>query len=552
MQLLVIFGDMILLGVLDTNFNRNTMKTYYILLALILFPAFLFAQVEKPSNSSGNLQFSISKEAPPKRETKNTKSSGSLQFNFTTVKVDESPEKPSEEIISKDKTPPFITLISPVVKSGFKLTEESKMLTVTGKVEDESGVFEVLINDIEADVSSDGVFQALVPLAYGDNTISIVATDIKMNSETKSFTIERKTVEVVIVDETSGNKPVNVDKMIVWYEPSSEKSSTDQEIYKIKACISADIKISNIVLYQNGWEVFKKDFDTDLNRTIVFGADAENRDSCTYYLNESVVLQPGENLIKIEVNTPTKLYSKETTISYNMISSNYHALIIGVQDYNDPAILDLDEPLNDAQKVYDVLTEFYTFDPDQVTFLKNPTKADIIGTLHEMRSTITKNDNLLIFYAGHGYWDKEMNNGYWLPSDANQDNPVNWLPNTDLTNYLSVIKSNHTLLITDACFSGGIFKTRNAFDNNFAIEQLYKLPSRKAITSGTLNVVPDKSVFLVYLIKRLKENVESYFTAEQLFSSLRMAVINNSPNIPQYGTIQNVGDEGGDFIFIKR
>jgi hypothetical protein len=30
------------------------------------------------------------------------------------------------------------------------------------------------------------------------------------------------------------------------------------------------------------------------------------------------------------------------------------------------------------------------------------------------------------------------------------------------------------------------------------------------------------------------------------------AVINNSENIPQFGTIQNVGDEGGDFIFIKR
>jgi hypothetical protein len=31
-------------------------------------------------------------------------------------------------------------------------------------------------------------------------------------------------------------------------------------------------------------------------------------------------------------------------------------------------------------------------------------------------------------------------------------------------------------------------------------------------------------------------------------------VINNSPNqqIPQYGDIQQAGDEGGDFIFIKR
>jgi len=34
----------------------------------------------------------------------------------------------------------------------------------------------------------------------------------------------------------------------------------------------------------------------------------------------------------------------------------------------------------------------------------------------------------------------------------------------------------------------------------------------------------------------------------QLFVSFREAVMNNSPNTPQYGTIQNAGDEGGDFI----
>ncbi len=64
--------------------------------------------------------------------------------------------------------------------------------------------------------------------------------------------------------------------------------------------------------------------------------------------------------------------------------------------------------------------------------------------------------------------------------------------------------------------------------------------------------VPDKSVFIEYLIKRLDTNKKKYLASEQLYSSMKEAVINNSPNIPQYGTIQNVGDEGGDFIFIRR
>jgi len=145
-----------------------------------------------------------------------------------------------------------------------------------------------------------------------------------------------------------------------------------------------------------------------------------------------------------------------------------------------------------------------------------------------------------------------MGVGYWLPRDASKDNPVNWIPNTDLTNYLGAIKTKHTLLIADACFSGGIFKTRSAFSTSYAIEMLYQLNSRKAITSGTLTEVPVRSVFFQYFIKNLRENSVEYLSSEELFSKMRMAVINNSENVPQYGTIQNVGDEGGDFIFIRK
>jgi len=118
---------------------------------------------------------------------------------------------------------------------------------------------------------------------------------------------------------------------------------------------------------------------------------------------------------------------------------------------------------------------------------------------------------------------------------------------------LKAVKSKHTLLIADACFGGTIFKTRTAFpDAQKAINKLYELPSRKAMTSGTLTEVPDRSAFIRFLVERLTENTEKYLSSEQLFSSFRIAVINNSDVIPQYGEIRNVGDQGGDFIFIKK
>lgn len=238
------------------------------------------------------------------------------------------------------------------------------------------------------------------------------------------------------------------------------------------------------------------------------------------------------------------------------LTGRYYALLIAVNKFApNSGIKDLDYPLEDAERVQQVLITRYTFEPHNVTLLRNPNRATIIRTLDEFSQKLTEQDNLLIFYAGHGFWDRRINQGFWFPSDARRDDRAEWLSNSTLRDYISGIRTRHTLLVADACFSGSIFKTRSAFETaSRPIQELYKLPSRNAMTSGDMAEVPDKSVFVAYFLKRLKENREAYLAAENLFGSMRKAVINNSPNsqTPQYGEIREVGDEGGDFIFVRR
>jgi hypothetical protein len=87
-----------------------------------------------------------------------------------------------------------------------------------------------------------------------------------------------------------------------------------------------------------------------------------------------------------------------------------------------------------------------------------------------------------------------------------------------------------------------------------SIKKLQEMPSRKAISSGTLTEVPDRSVFVKYLVERLRDNPAPFMSSSQLFYRFRDAVINNSPleQVPQYGEIQQAGDEGGDFVFLRR
>ncbi len=234
-------------------------------------------------------------------------------------------------------------------------------------------------------------------------------------------------------------------------------------------------------------------------------------------------------------------------------TGKYYALLIGISEYDDEKLY-LNRPVQDVSILRKTLYQHYTFDFENILVLENPTRQAIIKEFYDLRNKITPDDNLLIFYAGHGYWDNNINQGYWWPKNAVSNNPSEWLSNSDIREQIKGINSAHTLLISDACFSGGIFRNRGADsikNANLEIQLLYKTPSRRAITSGSLSTVPDESVFFDYLIKKLETNDDDFLPAQNLFHSLKSAVMNNSLNIPQEGVILNTGDEGGDFIFMK-
>ncbi len=264
-----------------------------------------------------------------------------------------------------------------------------------------------------------------------------------------------------------------------------------------------------------------------------------------------IVMDGSENLIEeklIVEYVPSNIYTEEIKVD-----GDYYALLIAVEEYQHPKVFNLENPIDDARALQNVLLSKYYFKPDNISLLENPTREQIINSFDDLSTRLTSDDNLLVFYAGHGWWDEDANIGYWLPSDAHKTSKARWVRNSTVQDYLKEIKAKHMLLVTDACFSGSIFTARSLNrGTSMAVKKLYDLPSRKAMTSGSLTEVPDESVFVRYFIDRLNTNEEPFLSAEQLFSSFRIAVINNSEALPQYGVIKNVGDEGGDFIFILR
>jgi hypothetical protein len=246
--------------------------------------------------------------------------------------------------------------------------------------------------------------------------------------------------------------------------------------------------------------------------------------------------------------------------SKTMIVGNYYALIIGVDKYSGkwPP---LQNAVNDAKAIESTLKSKYKFDNFQTLYNEQATRKNIISKLEWLVQNAKEADNVFIYYSGHGDYKKELNKGFWVPVDAVSNTTADFISNNDLQTYLGGIKSKHTLLVADACFSGDLFRGNTVsvpFENS---EKYYKevhgLISRQVMTSGGIEPVMDggkngHSVFAYYFLKQLNDNQEKYFDASQVYDKIKIPVVNNSDQTPKLAPLKDTGDEGGQFIFIKK
>jgi len=300
-------------------------------------------------------------------------------------------------------------------------------------------------------------------------------------------------------------------------------------------------------------EISNNDPQTEIKKSFLTGFDYPY----LYFSNKRTAIESLFNdqvAAYASIPNTTNRGSKSKTVNEKISEFNYKALLIANENYTND-INTLEFPVNDSERLKKVLEDHYDFKSKDIVHLKDATRFDIINTLDSLVSSITEQDNLLIFYAGHGVYDENLKKGYWLPVDASASRKNNWVSNSDIRDYIAAFKSQHTLLISDACFSGSIFeyKQRSLNKKEKAVtEKLLSKKSRKAMTSGLNKSVPDKSIFIKYLIKELNSNKKPYLRAGELYNDIREAVMANTDNNPQFEVIKNAEHEGGEFIFLKR
>lgn len=231
----------------------------------------------------------------------------------------------------------------------------------------------------------------------------------------------------------------------------------------------------------------------------------------------------------------------------------YHALIIGIDAYRH--ITPLQTAVSDATRLEQILRESYGF---ETRLLRDASRDQIVSALAEYRRTLQPSDNLLIYYAGHGWVDEQADEGYWLPVDAGAEDPARWFSNATLTTTLRTIAARHVLVIADSCFSGKLTRGINLQPRTQDyLRRLIARKARTALTSGGLEPVLDSggkgnhSVFASALFDALTLNTGIIDTS-QMFNLIRREVALAADQFPEYGDIRRAGHEGGDFVFVRR
>jgi predicted nucleic acid-binding Zn-ribbon protein len=297
-----------------------------------------------------------------------------------------------------------------------------------------------------------------------------------------------------------------------------------------------------------------------------------------------VALQGAETIVQIiatdkrnqSSNLNLRLLASETPAQDSFPSANngegkrlgdiqfgkFYALIIGNNDYS--AYSPLKTPISDAKSLEVLLRERYGF---KTKLLTNASRHAIMSALNELNQKLTDQDNLLIYYAGHGEIDKKSQNAYWLPVDSEVGNSANWISSQSITEFLSIMPARHIMVVADSCYSGAltgsaVAKLPDGMDEAKRERWLKAMNSRKArtvLTSGGVKPVMDEgggehSVFANAFLKVLRSNkrvIEDYDIFRDVSNQVRVSASRAGfEQSPQYAPLQHAGHEGSPFFFV--
>lgn len=350
---------------------------------------------------------------------------------------------------------------------------------------------------------------------------------------------------------------------ISWVTPRMETTFSDELKIDIEATITSAVPIRKIMIFVG--EAGSRAIQSSKSLIPPEGA-------FTYSVKQTIsLIDKGSKFIEIEIENSSG--GKISSTRFLRIGLDDIATAISA-DRKDYALLiasdkydhwpDLVNPVNDSEAIAKELKDRYGFETE---LLLNVTQDEILSKIREYgKRRFRPQDQLFIFFAGHGHFDETFGEGYVVAKNSLESDKT-WatlISHSNLRSYINNIPSEHILLTMDVCFGGTfdpvIAKSRSndrEYEDltpaeYFARKLTHK--TRKYITSGGKEYVSDgilgrHSPFAAKFIEALKSNggADRILTVNEINSFVEK-IRDNEPRSGDFGN----GEKNADFVFVAK
>jgi len=281
---------------------------------------------------------------------------------------------------------------------------------------------------------------------------------------------------------------------ITWKNPQQEYTNSTGTSIEIEASVFSDVDIKSIRILIGDGTASRGEKPVDVPVVKEFN------------FKQRIKLLDGQNIIEIvaeNVNGGAISSSRSVLVGADALASAVsidrkdYALLFATDQYDNWT--DLVNPVNDAHSIARVLKEKYGFETEIV---ENANLDDVFIKLAEYKQRKFKpQDQLLIFFAGHGYFDDNFGEGFVVARNSLQNDKAKttYISHNRLRGVIGNIPSEHIFLAMDVCF-GGTFdpviasargsESIETTDAEFLVRKLSQR-TRKYLTSGGKEYVSD-------------------------------------------------------------
>ena len=428
-----------------------------------------------------------------------------------------------------DLEPPMLSYAVPP-------TTTDAELIVQGNVADKSGVAEVTLNNRAVFVSENGIFTETVPLSVGENEVRLTATDIHGNMETSRALVSRT---LPPIDDRGPD--------IRIHAPTTDPRRGIRSLITIE---TPSATVFGTATDPSGVSEVKVD-----GKTVPVIGTA---------FRTTVSLQFGDNLIPVSATDTLGNTAEKNVLIFRPHPDRIDrqgkdfALLFAVEAYDHWE--KLRKPIYDAVSIQQDLENLYGF---QTQFIENPTQAEIFKTLRAYAERdYTDADQLLIFFAGHGYFDETFDVGYLVARDTRKPEAdkalLSYISHSVIRDIVDRFNCKHVFLVLDTCYSGtfdrliamrGHSEDRAKPLTTDDIQRKLEYTTRRYLTSGGKEQVPDDSKFVRAFLAALrsKGGVDNILTLEDV-SSYMEKLDNPKPRASGFGS----DEPGSDFLFFAK